>query len=605
MKLLAVKHHLSSSYHPESQGALERFHQTLKTMLRTYCQDSEKEWDEGIPFLLFAVRETVQESLGFSPSQLVFGHTVRGPLKLLREKLVSDNCESINLLDYVSSFRERLFQACEVAKASLATTQSQMKARFDKKSVKREFKCGDQVLVLLPIPGSALCAKFSGPYTVERKLSETDYIIHTPDRQRKTRVCHINMLKPYVQRGKQNAPSVKPVTVATMLEKSDHSVDDDLPFRDSLIFSPHLPNSAILSNLDAHLMHLSEEERHDVVKLINDYSCLFSDVPSQTNVLSHDIDVQGHLPIKQHAYRVNPMKRQQMQNEVQYLLENDLATPSVSSWSSPCLLVPKPDGTNRFCTDYRKVNSVTKPDSFPLPRMEDCIDRVGTAKFVTKLDLLKGYWQVPLTPAAAEISAFVTPDSFLQYSVMPFGLRNAPATFQRLMWKVLANVKNCEAYLDDLVSYSETWEEHLKILRTVFERLKEASLTLNLAKCEFGKARVSYLGKQVGQGEVRPLEAKTQAILDFKVPTTKRDLRRFLGMAGYYRGFCKNFATVVAPLTNLLKKDRTMIWTVECDYAFNSVKTLLCNTPVLVAPDFSKPFKLEVDASASGAGAVL
>ncbi|XP_062389331.1 uncharacterized protein LOC134077643 [Sardina pilchardus] len=167
--------------------------------------------------------------------------------------------------------------------------------------------------------------------------------------------------------------------------------------------------------------------------------------------------------------------------------------------------------------------------------MEDSVDRVGSARFVTKLDLLKGYWQVPVTPRAAEISAFVTPDSFLQYSVMPFGLRNAPGSFQRLMCIVLAGVQNCEVYLDDIVLHSSTWSSHLELIHTVFHRLQDASLTLNLAKCEFGKATVTYLGKQVGQGQVRPVEAKIQAIVEFPIPKTKREVRRFLGMAGYYR----------------------------------------------------------------------
>ncbi len=168
----------------------------------------------------------------------------------------------------------------------------------------------------------------------------------------------------------------------------------------------------------------------------------------------------------------------------------------------------KSDGKFRFCTDYRKVNSVTKPDSYPLPRMDDCIDRVGAARFVTKLDLLKGYWQVPLTARTSEISAFVTSDNFLQYKRMDFGMRNAPATFQRLMRIVLAGLENCEAYLDDIVIYSCDWEQHLISLYSVFERLSDASLTLNLAKCEFGKAGVTYLGKCVGQGQVHPVDAK-------------------------------------------------------------------------------------------------
>lgn len=197
--------------------------------------------------------------------------------------------------------------------------------------------------------------------------------------------------------------------------------------------------------------------------------------------------------------------------EVDYLVREGLAEPSSSPWSSPCLLVPKSDGNYRFCTDYRKINAVTVPDCFPLPRMEDCIDNLSSAQFVSKLDLLKGYWQVPLTPRASEISAFVTPDSFMQYRVMAFGLRNVPATFQRLVNAVLAGVSNCSTYLDDLVVYLTSWSEHLSLLGIVFQRLEAASLTLNLAKCEIGKAEV-YLGKQVGQGQVRPVEAKIVAI---------------------------------------------------------------------------------------------
>ncbi len=187
-------------------------------------------------------------------------------------------------------------------------------------------------------------------------------------------------------------------------------------------------------------------------------------MPTVTSVLKHDIDVADHRPIKQNAYRINPVKREIMKQETDYLVKHGLAVPSSSPWCSPCLLVPKPDGSSRFCTDYRKVNQVTKADSYPLPRIEDCVDRIGKSKFVTKLDLLKGYWQVPLTERASEISAFATPDAFLQYKVLAFGLRNAPATFQRLMCKVLSNVKNGEAYLDDVVCYSETWGSHLKTL---------------------------------------------------------------------------------------------------------------------------------------------
>lgn len=168
---------------------------------------------------------------------------------------------------------------------------------------------------------------------------------------------------------------------------------------------------------------------------------------------------------------------------------------------------------------------------------------------------------------------------------------------------VLANVQNCEAYLDDVVCYSNTWNDHLKTFETfekVFTRFRDANLTLNLAKCEFCHATITYLGKEVGHGTFRPVEAKVQAIVDFPVPKSKRDLRRFLGMAGYYRSFCKNFSVVVKPLTDILRKDANFKWNDNCQCAFVSLKCLLCSSPVLAALDFSRTFKLEVDASGNG-----
>ena len=287
------------------------------------------------------------------------------------------------------------------------------------------------------------------------------------------------------------------------------------------------------------------------------------------------------------------------------MLQHGIAEPSASSWSSPCLLVEKSDHTLRFCTDLRKVNSVTKPDCYPLPRLDDCIDRVGSADFVTKLDILNGYWQVSPTDRAREISAFVTSDDFCQYTVMAFGMWNAPATFQRLVNKVLTGVADCEAYLDDVVTDSSSWSRHTAQLEEVFDRRAVANLTLNLAKCEFGQAIVTYVGKVVGHGKVCPIETKVEAIVDFGVPSSRRDLKHFLGMAGYYWSLCKNFATVASPLTNLLSPKIPFVWTEMCKFAFEGLTALLASAPVLAAPDFSTPFKLAVDTSDAGVGAVL
>lgn len=364
-------------------------------------------------------------------------------------------------------------------------------------------------------------------------------------------------------------------------------------------------NTEALSKLDSLLSHLSQPQKSELSTLIKSFPCLFNDVPTQTHLIEHDIEVGETKPIKQRFYRVPFERRKFLDAEVKYMLDNGIAEFSSSSWASPCILVPKSDGTPRFCSDFRKVNSITKPDAYPLPRMDDCIDLVGSAKFVSKFDLLKGYWQIPLTERAQEIAAFITPSGLYAYKVMPFGLRNAPATFQRLMNQVLGDLEGCAVYLDDVVIFSDDWDTHMARIRSLFERLAAARLTVNLAKCDFAKATVTYLGHVVGQGQVRPVSVKVLAIQEYPPPTTKKELMRFLGLVGYYRSFCRNFSSVVAPLTNLLKNNVKFLWSSSCQQASQNVKTLLCSDPVLVAPRMDKPFKLQVDASHVGAGAVL
>ena len=322
-------------------------------------------------------------------------------------------------------------------------------------------------------------------------------------------------------------------------------------------------------------------------------------------MILHDVDVGDATPVKQHPNRSNPSKQAYLDKEINDLLKNDLIEPSHSSWSSPCILVPKPDGSYRMCTDYWKVNNLTKTDTFPIPRMDDCVDKIGHAKYVSKFDLLKGFWQIPLSERAKEISAFATPSGLYQYKVMPFGMKNSPATFQRLINYLIADIKGCEAYIDDVIIYSNTWEKHLQIMHKFFQRLSESNLTVNLSKSEFGCGHVTYLGHIVGQGKVKPIDAKVEAISAFPQPSSKKQVMRFLGMAGYYRKFCPNFSSVTEPLTELLRKNVKFVWTERCQLAFEKLKALLQSAPVLSAPDFNRPFKLAVDASDIAAGAVL
>ena len=189
-----------------------------------------------------------------------------------------------------------------------------------------------------------------------------------------------------------------------------------------------------------------------------------------------------------------------------------------SSWSSLCILKRKADKSYRFVTDFRRVNEVTKTDTYPISRVDDCIDNVGNAVFVSKFDLMKGYWQIPLTGRAKEISTFSTSRGLFSYKVIPFGLKNSAATFQRMMNKIIAGLLGTGCYIDDIVVYSMTWESHLEL----FERLLEFGLTINLSKYEFGQATINYLGCVVGNEEVAPIQSKVQGIFDFKIPENKK-----------------------------------------------------------------------------------
>ena len=379
------------------------------------------------------------------------------------------------------------------------------------------------------------------------------------------------------------------------------------PLAEHLTEKPISPkcNSKILENLGDHSPHLGAAELDEIRCLLHEFLEVMSDMPGLTNVIEHDVELIDERPFKQHPYCLNPVKAETVRKKIIYLLDNNLSVKSKSSWSSPVVLVDKEDNQHRLCVDYRKVNSVTKPDNYPLPCVIDCLDAVGAATYIAKIDMLKGYWQVPLTPKTRKISAFVTPHGSYECLGMTFGMRSAASTFQLLMHLILSDIKNCMVYLDDNVVFCGSWEDHLTILRKVLSAASEVHLVINLKKCAFAKAKVTYLGHNIGHSMVTPKDSNVQAINDNETPTNKKQVMRFLGMVGYFRRFLTNFADVAAPLNSLMKKGVTFKWSNECETAFSDLKSILTNFPVLRTPDFEAPFMLVIDASDHGVGTVL
>nr|XP_045603076.1 uncharacterized protein LOC123761177 [Procambarus clarkii] len=482
---LGIQQITSSAYHPESQGALEHFHQTLKGMLRKFCYDRQSKWVENLPYLLLAVRSVPNESLGISPFEMIYGHSVRGPLEVARDHWL-DKETNEDAVDWLSTNKGRLFSAWEMATRTLESTQKTTKSRYDKRTKQRDFLVGDLVLVCTPTVTGSLSARFVGPYQVLKKVTNHNYLLNTPDRRKKETLVHVNMIKKYEGR------DTLPITIVTT--KEDIEEEEEV-----------LTNSEILLNLQAKLTHVAEGHQPSLLQMIREYKTIFRDVPGLTSVLWHDVVLEeGVRPIKQHPYRLNPLKERVVKDEVEYMLKHHLIALSSSPWSSPILLVPKPGKKYRFCIDYRQVNKVTVADTYPLPRVEECLNAIGKARYLTKFDLFKGYWQVPLTEKAKPISAFVTPDGLFECQVMPFGMKNAASTFQRLMGIVLRDVENTLIYIDDVLIYDVDWQDHLRHIEDFFKAMLQSGLVVNLHKSEFARTSVIFLGHKVGGGWIAP-----------------------------------------------------------------------------------------------------
>ncbi len=367
----------------------------------------------------------------------------------------------------------------------------------------------------------------------------------------------------------------------------------------------------LLSMFNSAKLNLTEKQLLCVVKLIWRYEKSFIDASGlvgRTNAAIHYVNIMpGVSPIKQAPRRIALKKKDIVEAEVTRMLEHKVINPSNSSWSSPIVLVTRPDGAVRFCIDYRILNANTVKDAYPLPRIDDILDSLSGAKYFCTLDLASGYWQVKMAEEDREKTAFVTHMGLFEFNVMPFGLCNAPATFQRMMDNVLRGLKDkiCLCYLDDVVIYGKTFEETLHNLDLVLERLQEANLKIKPKKCDLFHTEIKYLGFIVSDKGVKTDPDKVSAIVEWSTPTRVGHVRSFLGTTSYYRKFIPNFANIAKPLHKLIGKKSTLHWADEAQKAFENLKKALVSAPILVYPDMSKPFIVDTDASDYAIGGVL
>jgi hypothetical protein len=321
--------------------------------------------------------------------------------------------------------------------------------------------------------------------------------------------------------------------------------------------------------------------------------------------VTHKIVLKSDKQPRQRGYRMSELERQALGEQLQDLLARGLIQPSKSPFTSPIIFVRKKDGSLRMCVDYRAINEITVKDRYPLPRIDELLDRLRGAKIFSKLDLASGYHQVRMDEASIPMTAFSCEKGLFEYRVMPFGLCNAPATFQSMMNEVLSGLEFALVYLDDVLIFSTGEAEHLRHLDTVCQRLQQQELYAQRAKCEFGTDRTEFLGHIVSAAGIECDPRKLAAITSWPEPKSPTEVAAFMGLVNFYRRFAKNLSGVAGPLTALLKKGAEFEWTPEAQLAFDSVKQLLTSAPILMPPDPTLPFTLYCDSSAFANGAVL
>lgn len=363
------------------------------------------------------------------------------------------------------------------------------------------------------------------------------------------------------------------------------------------------------------LDHLNVEEKANIVSMVTKHLDRFH-LPDEkleiTNAVQHFIPTIDEVPIHTKQYRYPPVHKEEIDKQVGKLLSDELIEFSSSPYNSPVWIVPKkPDSTGqkrwRMVIDYRSLNEKTIADAYPLPNIADILDQLGDAKYFSVLDLASGFHQIPMAPKDAPKTAFSTPYGHYQFKRMPFGLKNAPATFQRLMDNVLSGLQGNElfVYMDDIVLYAKSLEEHEIKFERLMRRLRDANLKLQPDKCEFLRREVAYLGHIICSDGVRPDPDKIKSITDFPHPKNPKNIKQFLGLTGYYRRFIPNFSKIAKPLTDLLKKDKIFTWQPKHEDAFKTLQLSLCTKPVLQYPDFARSFNLTTDASGYAIGGVL
>ena len=581
LKRNGIAHSKSTPYHPQGNGVVERLHRTLNAMvLKTI--ESRGNWARVLPFALYFIRCTPSASTGVSPFMLTHGWEPSTPLQVLYQSWVKQDLENVNLADWVLENQERVENARDQATSNLLTASIKRSEAWDSRAVDRHFEVGDKVWMRKPALDHKVQESWMGPCTVVKKNSPVSYSIQTA--QRLIPTVHVQQLKT-----DYNTEQVKKIT----------AVVEDTP-------QDELSKSFAASKVQAQELTLQQQQQ--LQEVLRTYDDVLTKDPGLTTVTTFDIDTGEAEPVQQRPYSTPVTLKDSVDKELAWLLGKGYIIPSSSPWSSPMVTVRKTDGSARICVDFRRVNSLTRQIPFFMPRVEEVIEGIGKACYISKLDLSKGFYQVQLTDAAKEKTAFTCHKGAFHFTRMPFGVKNVPACFQALMQKVLSELGEfATAYMDDVVIFSPTWEDHVVHVDRVLQAIRGAGLTVNPSKCCWGGQSVEFLGHYVGHGSMSIPSHRTTALENYTRPRSKRGLRAFLGSVGFYRRYLPKLADWTSVLTPMTSKQapQTVEWKEDGMSAFDCIRSFFCATPNLCVPLPNDTVSIVSDASGRGVGGVL
>ena len=355
--------------------------------------------------------------------------------------------------------------------------------------------------------------------------------------------------------------------------------------------------------------NLTKEENIELKQLIDKFQDTFAkslnDLRSPCNIGKFEIKLSDQTPIFQYPYRKSIKEREEIQIEIQKMLDAKIIRPSQSPWSAPILLLKKPDGSKRFCIDYRKINKVTIQDKFPMQRIDDIFDNFNGSEYFSEFDFNRAYWQLEIDKNDIEKTAFATPDAHYEFMRLPFGLTNGTRAFSRLMHTIFGDMKCLQVYLDNVVVHSKTKQKHFLDVKDFLIRTRSTMLKLNFQKCKWFQKTIKLLGHIISKNKLMMDPEKIEKVKNWPTPKNSKQVSQFLGFTNYYNHYINHYADITAPLSRLLSKDVEFKWCVECIEAFQNLKDIMCSEPILRQPNFQLPFVIFTDASALAAGAIL